>query len=75
MAASTVALELRLERLREPSRLSPGERVARALELGEFDLEIFRLARGLEPAEAKRILRRNRQLGRRNSPCMLQSLE
>ena len=47
--------------------MSASERVALALELGDQDLEIFRLAHGLSANEALRELRRRRQAGR--VPC------
>jgi hypothetical protein len=50
-------------------RLAAGERVRLALALGERDLETFRRARGLDPAEAGRRLDRQCQRGRRPSAC------
>lgn len=47
--------------------MSASERVELALELGDQDLEIFRLAHGLSEGEAIRELRRRRQAGR--VPC------
>ena len=65
----SVADDLRRERLEAQNRLSASQRVALAFELGESDLETFALAQGMDPSEARRILRRRRQLGRR--PCSL----
>ena len=52
--------------------LSPGERVALALALGQRDIEVFRLAQEppLDPAAAARVLERRRQAGRRPSRCI-----
>ncbi len=47
--------------------LSPAERVALALDLGDQDREIFRNAAGLSEEAALRELRRRRQTGR--VPC------
>jgi len=60
------------DQLREADRraqaaMSAAERVTLALELGDQDLEIFRLARGLSEEEALHELRRRRQAGR--APC------
>lgn len=51
-------------------KLSPGERIALALRLGERDLELFCRAQGLDRETAVRVLRRRRQAGRRPSRCM-----
>jgi hypothetical protein len=47
--------------------LSPAERVALALELGERDLAAYAHAHGLSPVAARRALERRRQAGRRRS--------
>ena len=53
-------------------RLSPAERVALALALGERDLEAFRVARRqpTSRSEAIRTLERRRQAGRRPAACV-----
>jgi hypothetical protein len=48
----------------EESRLSPAERVRRALELGDSDVETFARARGSSAVVARRELRRARRVGR-----------
>ena len=63
-----------LDRLRDEDRqallaLTPAERVALALALGERDLEVFTRARGLSRIDAARILDRQKQHGRRASAC------
>jgi hypothetical protein len=63
----SIADTFRFERAREEAAMSASERVALALELGDQDLEIFRLAHGLSANEALRELRRRRQAGR--VPC------
>jgi hypothetical protein len=52
--------------------LTPGERIALALVLGERDLETFRNAHQppLSRAEAVRMLERGRQAGRRPCRCI-----
>lgn len=60
---------LREEERRALARLTATERVRLALALGERDLETFRRARGLDPAEAARRLDLQRQRGRRPSAC------
>jgi hypothetical protein len=67
-----VADGLRAEDRARVRGLSPGERVRLALALGARDLEAFRLARRppCSPAEAARLLERQRQTGRRPSRCL-----
>ena len=50
--------------------MSPDERVATALRLGDEDLENFRRAHGLNREEALEELRRRRQAGRIPCRCM-----
>ena len=51
--------------------MTPAERVALALSLGARDVEIFRAAHPeLSAEEARRILDRQRQAGRRPSRCI-----
>jgi len=68
---SGVAERLRLEDRRALAALTPAERVALALALGERDLELFRNARRppLSRRDAERLLGRQRQVGRRRSRC------
>jgi hypothetical protein len=66
----SVADELRQRDREEVRKLSPEERIALALELGERDLEIFCRFQGLDRKEALRLLERRRQAGRRYSRCM-----
>jgi hypothetical protein len=46
------------------ARLSPAERLRLALALGDDDLAIFRRARGLDEATARRELQRRKRHGR-----------
>jgi hypothetical protein len=71
-AVRSVADRLRAEDRAALLALTPAERVALALELGERDLEIFRSAHRppLTREEAMRRLERQRQAGRRPSRCM-----
>ena len=68
----SVADGLRREEREALLALSPAERVAIALALGERDLELFRQGSGarLAPKEARRILERQRQAGRRRCACV-----
>jgi len=66
----SVADDLRRRDREAVFELSPRERIALALQLGERDLELFCRTQGLERAAAVRILRRRRQAGRRPSRCM-----
>lgn len=68
----SVADELRDEDRAALAAMTPAERVALALALGDRDLETFRLAHAppLEVDEARRILERRRQAGRRRSRCL-----
>ncbi|OGK85443.1 MAG: hypothetical protein A2X52_17895 [Candidatus Rokubacteria bacterium GWC2_70_16] len=68
----SVADELRDEDRQAVLAMSPAARVALALALGERDLDLFRAARRplLSRAEARRLLDRQRQRGRRRSGCI-----
>jgi endonuclease V-like protein UPF0215 family len=69
--ADTLTGEAR-ERLR---RMTPTERLAEALALGEAAIEAYAAARGLERDEARRVLERASQAGRRPSRVMGHDLE
>lgn len=68
----SVADLLRAEDRAAVAALSPAERVALALALGERDLQAFRLAHQppLDRGEAAHRLQRRRQVGRRPSRCL-----
>lgn len=66
----SVADEVRQLQRQELAELTPAERVALALRLGRRDVEIFAATQGLGIEEARRLLRRRGQRGRRPSPCM-----
>lgn len=66
----SVADDLRAELREEARRLSPEERIALSLRLGEEGLERFRQANGLDRETAIRVLERRRQAGRTPSKCM-----
>jgi len=68
----SVAESLRQNDRAALAAMSPDERVALALALGERDLETFRLAQDspLSRPEAVRVLERRRQAGRRRSACL-----
>jgi len=66
----SVADELKAEDRERLLAMTPAERVARALALGRRDREIFRAGQGLTPEEARRLLDRQRQVGRHRSRCL-----
>lgn len=70
MRRGSVADDLRRREQERVAALSPAERVAEALALGERDLEIQRAKWGLDRSEARREIERVRQQGRRRSRCM-----
>lgn len=63
----SVADDLRREDREAELRLTPAERVERALALGDADLEIYCAATSLDREAARRRLQRQRQVGR--IPC------
>jgi hypothetical protein len=65
----SVADDLRARTRDADARLTPAERVERALRLGDDDLQAFIARHGLSLADARRRLSRQRQLGRRPSRC------
>jgi hypothetical protein len=71
----SVADDLRREQRRELAQLTPAERVALALRLGQRAAHTFAATRGLSIAEAQRLLRSRRQRGRQPSRCMDDSRE
>lgn len=52
--------------------MTPGERLAEALALGQRDIAAYAAARGIDPQEARRQLERAAQAGRRYSRVMLE---
>ena len=66
----SVADVLRVKNRARLMAMTPAERVALALALGKRDREIFRAACGITTEEARRILERQRQTGRRRSRCI-----
>jgi hypothetical protein len=70
MRRVSVADDLRRREQERVAALSPAERVAEALALGERDLEIHRARLGLGRSEARREIEKVRQQGRRRSRCM-----
>jgi len=63
----SVADALRDDSRRQTAALSPEARVARALALGDADVEALCESRGVGAAEARAIIARARRLGRRPS--------
>lgn len=66
----SVADGVRQRQRQELARLTPAERVALALRLGRRDVETFAATQGLRIEEARKVLRRRGQRGRRPSRCM-----
>lgn len=65
----SVADTLAAETLADVLALSVEERIALALRLGERDAALYAAANGVRLADAKQVLRRNGQRGRRASAC------
>jgi hypothetical protein len=70
MRRSTSAETLRNAERERVAALSPAERVALALELGEQDLGLLAANGGQGREEARRALERRRQARRRRSGCL-----
>jgi hypothetical protein len=66
----SLADDLKAEDRERLLAMTPAERVARALALGKRDREIFGAAHGLNPEDARRVLDRQRHVGRRLSCCL-----
>lgn len=66
----SVADDLRQQDREAVLKLSPQERIALALQLGERDLEILCRTQGLDRETAIRLIQRRRQAGRLPSRCM-----
>lgn len=71
---TSVAHRLRQSGLEQVLQLSPAERIALALRLGDADLDFLCRYRGLDRDEAHRRVERQRQVGRRFSRCMLKAI-
>jgi hypothetical protein len=69
---SSVAEALRRATIAANRAMSPAERLALALRLGDDDAALFAAAHGLSRAEAVRTLRRQRQNGRNPSRCAME---
>jgi hypothetical protein len=60
----SVADALRRETLQNLGRLSPEERIALALRLGDEDVSLYHRAHGVPSSDARTALRRARAIGR-----------
>lgn len=67
---SRLAEELRREQARRALEMTPEERVAAALALGEQAIGDYMANHGVDRREAVRVLRRAGRAGRRPSACM-----
>jgi hypothetical protein len=65
----SVADALRRETLQSLARLSPAERIALALWLGDEDVGLYQRAHGVPSSDARAALRRARAAGRTWSPA------
>lgn len=72
---SQVAEQLRQEQREQIRRMTPSQRVALALALGEPGLRIYMAGQRTDRASAARAIRKSRQIGRRYSRCMDDSLK
>jgi endonuclease V-like protein UPF0215 family len=66
-----VARQLREDSRERLRRMTAAQRLAEALKLGRSAIAAYAAAHGLEPDEARRILERAAQAGRRPSRVML----
>ena len=64
---SALAAHLRDLQRKADAALTPSERIARALALGERDLAAYMQAHGVDRETARRALDRGKQAGRRRS--------
>jgi hypothetical protein len=63
----SVADDLRGESIREAAKLTPLERIALALRLGERDIALYRAVHGVGDEEARKAFARARAVGRKPS--------
>jgi hypothetical protein len=63
----SVADDLRAELIERVLRMTPAERVALTGRLAEDDVRLFAAARQIDESRARRLLARQRQVGRRTS--------
>jgi hypothetical protein len=68
---SRIAALLRQENRDRLARMTPGERLQEALELGQRDIAAYASAHGVDRLEARRQLERAAQAGRTFSRVML----
>ncbi|MBK9515746.1 MAG: hypothetical protein IPO09_00055 [Anaeromyxobacter sp.] len=66
---SRIAADLRRETASADLKLTPGERLERALRLGDSDAALYAAAHGLDLEAARSALQRQRAVGRRPSRC------
>lgn len=72
---SKVAEQLRREQVEQIQRMTPEQRIALAIELAERDLQVYMAFQEMDRDSALKAIRRSRQLGRRYSRCMEESLK
>lgn len=72
---STVAERLREESRERLRRMTPAERLAEALELGERAIDMYAAAHGIDRVVARRHLELSAQAGRRPSRVMIEMVE
>jgi hypothetical protein len=70
-----VADAMRRESAKRLLEMSPAERVAEALALGDAAIAMYAAAHRVDPEEARRRLERAAQAGRRPSRVMLEIIE
>ena len=71
---SRIATLLRQEDRERLARMTPGQRLQQALELGQRDIAAYAAAHGVDQTEARRHLQRAAQAGRRYSRVMLDAI-
>jgi hypothetical protein len=72
---SALAEQLRVEQRQRLSSLTPAERLALALALGDEGVRTFAAARRVSADQARRLIQQRRQADRRPSACMRERAE
>ena len=72
---SKVAEELQKEQMEDFARRTPGERVALVRAARERGLRLYMAGQHVDRETAINLIRRERQLGRKHSRCMIESLQ
>lgn len=72
---SKIAEELRKEQMEDVARRTPSERIALIRNARERGLRLYMAAQRVDRDTAINSIRRERQIGRKHSRCMVESLQ